>query len=103
MRGRFVRLHIAADFTHVIFKFPPHRPKGVPNRNICIGVSFIFSRTMAHDKFTARNVDKDPDFEDLALPLVAMRKLDRHMATDNSVADMLKAVHMLPNLCLNGG
>ena len=70
-----MRFHIAPDFTHIVLKFPPHRLEGIPNCKIRVRVGFIFSRTLAHDKFTARNDEKDFDFEDISLSFVAMRKL----------------------------
>jgi hypothetical protein len=67
-----------------------------------VGMSFIFSRTMAHNQIPPRNSDNDPDVKLFAMGFMAMRQLECHMAAGNPITESFQTVHVFADLHVNG-
>jgi hypothetical protein len=90
-----VRLHLLVPLALIVLDFAPGGPEGVAQRDIGIFVGMVGRMSLSDGDLRARHGEIDPDFEQLSLPVVLVRRLHDHVTAHDMVTVPLKPLRKL--------
>ena len=98
-----VGLDAAAHPSRLIFKPPDRGIEGVTDRDIDVLMGLVDGLGPVDDHVLPRHADIDPHAVELALMMMAVRRLDHDGAADDAVVEAFELRRFLANALLDGG
>jgi hypothetical protein len=98
----FMHLDLPPDFALLVLQFAASGLEGVAQRHVHVFVGVIRGVTVVDREFMTRDGDPQGDVEQLALVVMAVRRLDCDVAMDDMRAELLEAPGELANARFQG-